>query len=814
MNQFTDAPTEFLFGLLAVQNDLIAPEAARAALRAVDRGVSVGEQLVAAGALTESQRQLLDSLSCEYISKHGGDARLGLASLLAAVTARERLDSLGDGDLTETLESLGTTVAPHDGADLGFVTVPNWDGGRFRVLRPHAKGGIGEVFVALDAELNREVALKRIQDRHADEPGSRARFLREAEITGGLEHPGIVPVYALGRDDAGRPYYAMRFIRGRSLKKEVERFRRGEQGSAAPTDDDRSDAPAPAPVASGPGATEGTIDPGRRSLEFRKLLRRFIDVCHAIDYAHARGVLHRDIKPGNIIVGKHGETLVVDWGLAKAKGESEPDSHPGERRSAPSAGDSQAETLPGSVMGTPSYMSPEQACGDVGRLGPASDIYSLGATLFCLLTGDSPFQGATVEVLRAVQQGKFPAPRTIDPKIDRALEAVCLKAMSLEPADRYGSCRALAEDLERWAADEPVSAWREPLARRARCWARRNRTAVAAAVVAMVAGLIGLAAVAGVQAHANTALLRANDEKARRWLKPSARRPRHKRRSSNRRRRASRPRRSAGFSSRHSAAPTRASAAARSRSPTSSTGPAPRLEKDFAGSRSTRVALLDALGKTYWGLGLFDQAAKMHSKARSLSEAALGRDHPSTLKFSANLAIAYRSAGRLPEAIALDEETLKLRRAVLGSDHADTIQSRNGLAAAYWTVGRTSEAITLHEENLKLKEAKYGPSHPETLKTRNNLAVAYWNAGRTAESVELNESTLKLKEAALGRDHPDTLNSRNNLALVYRMTGRLDDAIELDETTLALREAKLGPDHRDTLASRENLAIGYMAPAG
>ena len=181
-------------------------------------------------------------------------------------------------------------------------------------------------------------------------------------------------------------------------------------------------------------------------------------------------MIHRDIKPANIIVGKYGETLVVDWGLAKAVGRADPSA--GEQTLAPSSGGS-SETLPGSALGTPAYMSPEQARGELNRLGPRSDVYSLGATLYCLLTGKPPFEGDDIgEILRAVQEGRFPRPSQHDPALDKALEAICLKAMANEPEDRYATPKALADDLDRWMADEPVTAWREPFSRRARRWAR------------------------------------------------------------------------------------------------------------------------------------------------------------------------------------------------------------------------------------------------------------------------------------------------------------------------------------------------------
>ena len=227
------------------------------------------------------------------------------------------------------------------------------------------------VSVARDEELAREVALKEIQDRHADDPGSRARFMLEAEITGGLEHPNIIPIYGLGQYADGRPYYAMRFIRGDNLKDACRRFHE---------------------------RVDGGHDAGSRAIELRNLLRRFLDVCNAVAYAHSRGVLHRDLKPGNVMLGEFGETLLVDWGLAKLLGSDGPAAQATGRvpleiespLTPPSASGSEA-TMMGTAVGTPEFMSPEQAAGRLDQLGPATDVYGLRATLYYLLTNRAPF---------------------------------------------------------------------------------------------------------------------------------------------------------------------------------------------------------------------------------------------------------------------------------------------------------------------------------------------------------------------------------------------------------------------------------------
>jgi eukaryotic-like serine/threonine-protein kinase len=479
-----DTDRHLLFGLIALQVGIIQEAQLVAAFQAWARDKSrpLADYLADRGSLDAEGRAAVDSMVALHVKTHGGDAVRSLAALPTGPDTRAQLAAVNDPDLTVTIARFSGSSSERQANRSTRDPVGNLvsNAQRFRILRPHARGGLGSVSVALDLELNREVALKQILDSQADDELSRHRFVQEAEITGGLEHPGVVPVYSLGTSADGRPYYAMRFIRGESLKDTIERFHKDE------------------------GLNK---EPGRRALEVRKLLRRFIDVCNAVDYAHSRGVLHRDLKPGNIILGTHGETLVVDWGLAKALGRVEPGSHIEEHTLVPSSSSGSSETMPGKALGTPAYMCPEQARGDLDRLAPRSDVYSLGATLYCLLTGRPPFEGGDVEaVLRKVKWGEIVAPRQLNRRIDPALEAICLKAMAFMPDDRYQSSRALADDIERWTAGQPVVAWDEPLPRRIRRWTRRAATAL---TLIFLAGLIAISVMAGAQARSIAQLKRA-----------------------------------------------------------------------------------------------------------------------------------------------------------------------------------------------------------------------------------------------------------------------------------------------------------------
>ncbi|MEZ6089615.1 MAG: protein kinase [Pirellulaceae bacterium] len=350
---------------------------------------------------------------------------------------------------------------------------------RFQKLKSHAQGGLGEVFRAEDSELNRTVALKEIQAKYSHDAASRMRFVLEAEVTGQLEHPGIVPIYSLGRYNDGRPYYAMRFIQGISLHEAIKSYHQTR------------------PVMTSANYYE---------LAMQQLLRRFIDVCHAIDYAHHRGVLHRDIKPANVMLGNFGETLVVDWGLAKLLDVPTSDSSLATQQD-----DFQLiHTQSGAAVGTPHYMSPEQASGQSDGLTPATDIYSLGATLFVLLTNQHAVDGKSAEeVCVKVKRGDIRSPRDLVPAIPAPLTAVCRRAMAFDPKERYRSASVLAEDIEHWLADDLVEAYRQQESRweKAGRFLRRHRNwTVSVTAALLIVAAVSVAAAIGInQARKNEA---------------------------------------------------------------------------------------------------------------------------------------------------------------------------------------------------------------------------------------------------------------------------------------------------------------------
>jgi serine/threonine-protein kinase len=784
-----DSDRNLLFGVLALQVGFVSREALIAAVSVwvQDRSKPLDQVLVEQGTLTADEQALLEPLIRRQLERHGGDPEQSLAGVTDQGLATS-LRVLADSGSAETLDAVRTAVPVPASVSVGTVSS---SGLRFRILRPLAHGGLGEVFVARDEELRREVALKAIQEHCSTDPQSLYRFQLEAEITGRLEHPGIIPVYGLGQYDDGRPFYAMRLIRGESLKDAIARFH---------------------------GEGQFRRDPRERALALRALLRRFVDVCNAIDYAHSRGVLHRDLKPANVMLGPYGETLVVDWGLAKAAGRPEnlPRTEDGTLR--PESASASDSTLPGAQLGTPTFMSPEQAAGQIDQLGPASDVYSLGATLYNLLTGRFPFAGSDVfAVLEKVQRGEFAPPRSINREVPPALDAICRKAMALAVADRYPSPRALADEIERWLADEAVSAYREPptvwLAR----WGRRHRPLVAGLTALFVTVLAALAA--------STVLIG----------RESARRE------------AQRQRAEENFTRAREAVDqmlTEVAEVELADVPHMQSVRKTLLEKarqfyrEFLDQKSNDPAVRREAGRSHLRLGEIDRllgddlaAEQAFRQGIAILEAlvrddAAGRDARRDLAMGEDgLGMLLKKAHRFKESEALLRDAMRLREQLAGADPpiaadrqalADT---RYHLAVLFTRLqGRHAEDEAAYREAVRMQgalvaQARDHPEHRRKLaRYLNNLGLLLAATSRSGEAENDYREAIAILHSLVAAlppvpgDRWQLARSSSNLAVLLQATGRREEAEALSRSALDLQRALRAdfpdvPDYRHELAS-------------
>ncbi|MDR3622284.1 MAG: serine/threonine-protein kinase [Paludisphaera borealis] len=531
-----DAERDILLGLLAFQAGAIDADqlAESCAGLEASRAVGVGDRLVDQGLVTIEQRTELERLADDRVEEHKGDVQATIAATIdgrSLDALRGAVPALDDG-ATEAFQApaghvLISTIGKHDDEH------DNRD--RYTLTHLHAKGGMGQVWKARDAALGREIALKELRPEQSSNSVVWSRFLYEAKITAQLEHPGIVPVYEMGEGAA--PYYTMRFVKGRTLSEATRNYHKER--------------------------AKGTAD----HLGLVNLLTSFTAVCNAVAYAHSRGIIHRDLKGQNVVLGDFGEVIVLDWGLAKRvdrmddeveaddlepglagriaehlaairptiaddadddrrdlagdatvaatiapggglddddttlppeddsnhKPKPKPSSASKDKPSKRESGAGPEGTIQGQLLGTPAYMAPEQAEGRHDLVDFRTDVYGLGAILYEVLTGQPPFTAKkTNEVLRMVRQDAPTPPRRINPRITADLEAVCLKALSKSQADRYASAGELAREVQRHLADEPVTAYEDPWTVKAARWARRHRTAVAAASALLVTATLAL----------------------------------------------------------------------------------------------------------------------------------------------------------------------------------------------------------------------------------------------------------------------------------------------------------------------------------
>lgn len=600
---------------------------------------------------------------------------------------------------------------------------------RFRKLEFLAKGNLGEVYIAEDRELNRRVAIKEIAPRLAQQAEACRRFLVEGEITGRLEHPGIVSVYGMGLADDGRPYYAMRLIEGITLQEELERFHGDRQ--------------------------ESTSLAGPRAVAFRSLLTRFLQICEAIDYAHSRGVIHRDIKPSNLMLGEFGEALVVDWGLAKSlaspeeetsgpsesvldlkesegTGANRSNSGSGTRAGAGSRGESGARVVPklagssatmdGSRIGTPAYMSPEQAAGENDRVGVRSDVYALGATLYQILTGHPPIEEVELQgMLVAICLGKIRPPRQHWRAIPKPLEAICIKALSLKPEDRFASAGALAEELQRFLADEPLTCWQGNWTDRLGRWVRHHQTFSSSIAVAALVSIIVLAGAfrwvdaLREEAESKARLARIAEADANRSALDAAQAQSETLDALDQsRQQQKRAERTAEFLAgifqtadpvginglpffipkRSGERPTIDLVLEEGRR---------KLETSLADDPLTRAAILTAIGNAERAMGRLEQARVSLDTALQLRREGLGADAPEIAEGAHNLAITLLEMGYYDRAEPLFREALEIRRKVDGVDHPATASIEFGLAWLLGQKGAPREAESLMEHVVSVR---------------------------------------------------------------------------------------------------------------
>jgi serine/threonine protein kinase/predicted negative regulator of RcsB-dependent stress response len=733
--------------------------------------------------------------------------------------------------------------------------------GRFIKKEVLGKGGQGEVWLALDPELGRDVALKVLPFGLKGSQAIIAKFRHEAEVTGKLEHPNIVPIYEAGREPSDQtPYYVMRVLRDETLQAAILRFHQGTW-------------------------TESGL---------RELLDRFIDVCQAVAYAHSRGVIHRDLKPQNVMLGQFGETLVVDWGLAKVIGrDDEHDSGEGEGTVNIAAVDSDSATKVGSIKGTPKYMSPEQAAGRVNELGPPSDIYSLGAVLYCVLTGQAPFPGQfTADILRRVQAGDFPPPRKVDRSlrdrnlgsrsepstVPQPLEAICLKAMSLRPSDRYRTAAALAEDVQRWLADEPVSAWHEPIIVRAKRWVRRHQTLVTSAAAILLVAIVSLTALSIIVTGKNddlaqserrerTARGNAEEQKraaiaARELAESNAVEARRQQVLAEASAKTAREQSQLALSTlngviidlQRAFENVPGGAAVRQRLLITALEKLDKVSTEFAAKsavdRNTLVALID-VADTILQLGEVGRvfnvpsssapgvandghventphvksavltAERLYRRAHDIAQM-LAAANPNDAEEQRNLAISFErlgnvflKIGRTNDALAVFENDLKIRRVLAEAAPSDTQKHRdlstslNNLGNVFLNLGRTDDALSRFQDGLIIRRvlAEANPNdaqkQSELSNSFKNVGDAFLRLGRTDDALSRFQDALNIRRALSEADPNDAhkqhglSHSLNNLGDVLLIHGRTDDALSRFQEALTIRRVLAEADPND-----------------
>jgi serine/threonine protein kinase len=688
----------------------------------------------------------------------------------------------GDRALRERVEGL---LASHEGAgDFLEASAPSTEmEAEFARLKPEeagerigpyklreqiGEGGFGVVWVAEQQEPVRRTVAMKIIKLGMDTREVVARFEQERQALAMMDHPNIARVLDAGATEHGRPFFVMELVRGIKITDYCD----------------------------------------QTNLPTEERLALFITVCHAVQHAHQKGIIHRDLKPSNILVTLHDGVpvpKVIDFGVAKAtQGQ---------------LGDFSIYTQFQQMIGTPLYMSPEQAEMSGLDVDTRTDIYALGVLLYELLTGRTPFDANAFmkaghdEMRRIIREQEPARPSTAlhtmaqekltsvalhrasePPKLIHAihgdLDWIVMKTLEKDRARRYDTANGLAADIRRHLDNEPVVARPPSRFYRLQKLVRRNKLSFAAGtavVIALVAGII----VSSWQAtRARRAEQAAKDERD--SVEAVLKFFRDKILA------GGRPEGQEGGLGKDVTLRRAIDAAE------------PQIAASFQNRPLVEGGIRAALGKSYYYLGEFHLAVEQHERALALRKHHLGTGHSDTLESMNDLAMAYWAAGQHGRAVQLFEETFKCRSNQLGPDHPDTLLTMNNLVGAYLFGGHAQKAVPLAQTALALQKTKLGPDHLQTVAATLNLAKVYCWFGKADQSLPLIEETVRIRTAKLGPDHPDTIVAIEDFGYALARAGKFEQAIQTYQQTLKLRTAKLGSTHPDTLFTMVHLALAYQ----
>jgi serine/threonine protein kinase len=594
--------------------------------------------------------------------------------------------------------------------------------GRYEIRGVVGRGGMGIVRRVRDGNLRRDLAMKVMSTEGGDpaaDPEALRRFLDEAWVTGQLDHPGIVPVHELGVDEEGRAYFTMKLVKGTTLRTILDQLHAGTGGWTQ-------------------NRVVGVIQ----------------RVCEAVAYAHSKRVIHRDIKPPNIMVGRYGETYLMDWGLARMLNDAPPlgaaatGAAAGEGPADAAAAAAARDETPDSWLfeagpafqGTPIYMSPEQALGDIAHVDERSDIYSLGALLYHLLTGRMPYvtPGALPMPFEVLMQLRREPPQPLlelAPEAPPELAAICNRAMARAIEDRYGSASEMALALQDYLED--ISEAREEARRQALRAQRVNEF------------------LTEMLSWGDPSEARGREVTVREVLDRAA----------------------AGID----------------------TGVPALVASDEAALRLT-------IGRLYLQLGAYDRAEPHLLRAHELHRELLGEEHVETLSAATECGLLLHRLGRAGPAEELLRATLAAQEAALGADHRDTLRSASILAMILQrSEVHLDDAERLRRHVWERREATLGRDHPETLTALNELANLLREAGQCADAVPLNRRAYEGLLACFGDSHPNTLIALNDLANSLSQSGQPGLAEPLYRVLIPAQRRVLGDEHPNTLTAMNNL---------